>query len=53
MLMIFMLIFGIAFFVAALATILFTIYEWISNTELCRQYKLNGGKKKKAESEEN
>ena len=47
----FMLMFGIAFFVAAVATVLFTINEWIDNTELCRQYKLNGGKKK-AESEE-
>ena len=47
-----MTIFGIAFFVCTIAAIMFTVKEWISNTELCRQYKLNGGKKKKEESEE-
>lgn len=47
-----MVLFAIGFFVAAIATIVFTINEWIANTELCRQYKLNGGKKKTAESEE-
>lgn len=46
-----MLVFGIAFFVAAIATVMFTINEWMANTERCREYKLNGGKKKVAEAE--
>lgn len=41
-----MMAFAIAFLIAGLATIAFTIREWRENTADCRAYKLNGGKKK-------